>query len=143
MYAIEITEREWYGVKIPKWLRVFDCRGDDIVKAPWGRALWSCEKAEVDLGLLSKDNDFTSNPLSCSTHIDSRTAPESELTRQVTDMVKEARRLRVQYLDAKKDPGEDKGHGGSGYYLPVAIALSNFGWNIICDRRESVTKFFQ
>ena len=58
-------------------------------------------------------------------------------------MVAEATRLRDQYLEAKQSPGEDKGFGGSGYYLPVAIAMSNFGWDIICDRRISVTKFFQ
>ena len=58
-------------------------------------------------------------------------------------MVKEATRLRDQYLEAKQNPGEDKGLGGSGYYLPVAIAMSNFGWDVICDTRVSVTKFFQ
>lgn len=143
MYAIEITEREWCGVKIPKWLRVFDCRGDELTKAPWGQTLWSSEKAEIDLGLRSEKDRFGTSPLSCSTHIDSRTAPEAELTRQMADMVKEATRLRKQYLEAKKNPGEDKGHGGSGYYLPVAVAISNFGWNVICDERISVTKFFQ
>jgi len=143
LYAIEIKDREWYGVKIPKWLRVFDCRGDEILKAPWGHTLWSSEKAEVDLGLRTETDRFGTTPLRCSTYIDSRTAAETELTRQVTDMVKEAKQIRVQYLDAKKNPGEDKGHGGSGYYMPIAIAMSNFGWNVICDERISATKFFQ
>ena len=143
MYAIEISEREWHGVEIPEWLRVFDCRGDDLVKASWGHVLWSSEKAEVDLGLRSDKDRFATTPLSCSTYIDSRTAVESELARQVANMVAEATRLRDQCLEAKQSPGEDKGFGGSGYYLPVAIAMSNFGWDIICDRRISVTKFFQ
>jgi hypothetical protein len=142
MNAIEITEREWYGVKIPSWLRVFDCRGEDLVIAPWGSVLWSSKRAEVDLGLRTEKDRFGTTPLSCSTHIDSRTASESELTRQVADMVKEATKLRDQYLEAKKNPGKDKWFGGSGYYLPVAIAMSNFGWNVICDKRTSVTKFF-
>jgi hypothetical protein len=143
MYSIEITEREWHGVEIPEWLRVFDCRGDEIPKASWGPALFSSEKAEVDLGLRSEKDRFGTTPLSCQTYQDSRTAVESELARQVTDMVKEATRLRDQYLEAKQNPGEDKGLGGSGYYLPVAIAMSNFGWDVICDTRVSVTKFFQ
>jgi hypothetical protein len=143
MYSIEIAERIWYGVKIPKWLRAFDCRGDELPKAPWGRTLWSYEKAAMDLGLLSEKDSFTTNPLSCSTYTDSRTAAETELVRQISDMVREAKKFRNQFLDAKKKPGDDKGHGGSAYYLPVAIAMSNFGWNIICDRRISVTKFFQ
>jgi hypothetical protein len=142
MYAIEITEREWYGVKIPTWLRVFDCRGDELPKA-WKRTLWSSDRAEVDLGLLTEKDRFATTPLSCSTYIDSRTCAEAELTRQVTDMVKEATFLLEQYLDAKENPGENREHGGSGFYQPVAIALSNFGWNVICDVRLSATKFFQ
>lgn len=142
-YSIEITERQWYGVKVPKWLRVFDCRGAELPKTPWGYTLFASEKAEVDLGLRSETDSFGATPISCSTYIDSRLAAEAELIRQVTDMVQRARQLRLQYLAAKKNPGEDKGHGGSAYYLPVAVTLSNFGWSVLCDRRVSVTKFFQ
>jgi hypothetical protein len=96
MYAIEITKREWHGVKIPKWLRAFDCRGDELPKSPWGTTLYSCEKAEVDLGLRTAKEGFATSPLSCSTHIDARECDESELTRQIADMVREARKLRLQ-----------------------------------------------
>ena len=143
MYAIEIMEREWHGVKIPEWLRVFDCRGEELPKVPWGQTLFASEKASVDLGLLSETDSFSACPLSCSTYTDSRIAAEAELTRQVTDMVNRAEMFKEQYLEAKETPGNDKGFGGSAYYLPVAVALSNFGWSVISDRRLSVTKFFQ
>ena len=140
-YAKEVTG-EWYGVSIPAWLRAFDCRasGDDIAPtSPWGTTLWSSERAEVDLGLRTQTNWFSTTPLSCSTYIDARTCSDVECAKQVTDMVKEATKFRAEYEDAKAHEAP-KGQGGGVYYQPVAIVMSNFGWSILADNRTGVVR---
>lgn len=143
-YAKEITEKTWFGVEIPEWLRAFDCRANDdeiAPKSPWGTCLWSSERAAVDLGLRTKEECFDTRPLSCSTYTDARTASENELRRQVADMVKEATRLRDEYEHAKQHrAGKDE--GGSCLYQPVAICLSNFGWSVLSDTRTQVVRRF-
>jgi len=111
---------EWYGVPIPGWLRVFDCRASDeeiTPTAPWGAALWSSERAEVDLGLRRgyADSDAT-NPVSCHTYIDARTASKEEIRAQLRRMIEAATSARPQGV--------------------VAVALGNFGWTVIADRRK-------
>jgi len=145
MYSKEITGGSWYGVSIPEWLRVFDCRSsdDDIApKAPWGEHLWSSERAEVDVGLKRGygDNDATC-VVSCSTYVDARKADEKELARQVSDMVREATRLREEYLKGKEKPAK-KGDGGSCLYMPVCITLANYGWSVISDRSTQIVRAF-
>ena len=141
MYSIEITNRTWYGVTIPEWLRVFDCRGDDIPRSPWGTSLFSGERAAVDMGLRTEKEKYDGHPSSCSTYIDSRTAPESELVRQVTDMVKEAERILLEFRDAQERPAKP-GAGGSCFYLPVAICLANYGWSVMVDERVKAIRTF-
>lgn len=142
-YAIEMVGT-WYGVRIPRWLRAFDVRGDVFAKpvAPWGATLWSSECAEVDLGLRTENDRFGTTPLSCSTYTDARHADDAELARQVKDMVKEARRFRLEYLRAKRLITEH-GQGGSCLYMPVAVSMANFGWSIISDTRTCVVRAFQ
>lgn len=144
MYSKELTG-EAFGVKIPSWLRVFDCRGEAMAdKLPNGIVLFGSEKAAYDLGLRTvgpyEHNDAT--PLSCNTYIDARDCPESELKRQLESGIKEATRFLTSYQDALANPAKE-GEGGGCYELPVAIALCNFGWSIITDRRQRAVKAFQ
>jgi hypothetical protein len=148
LYATEI-KGEWFGVSIPPWLRAFDCRQElDLpwARAPWGAALLSGEKAEVDLGLHGVDQvghfSHATTPRSCLTHLNALTADSLELTRQVTDMVSEAARMHDEYHKIKRSRKRPGLHGGEAVYLPIAVEMSNFGWSIICDRRISVTKYF-
>jgi hypothetical protein len=142
-FAKEIVG-QWFGVAIPSWLRAFDCRGsgkDLMPRAPWGETLFGGEKASVDLGLRDGtwDGRHDTIPTSCSTYLDARTASESELARQVADMVKEATRLKTEYDTAKEAA---KGVGGSCLYLPIAIEMSNYGWSVISDKRTCKIRAF-
>lgn len=147
-YAKEVI-RVWYGVELPEWLRAFDCRAEnkDIApEAPWtnmyGKViLWGSERAEVDLGLRSREESHGTTPISCQTYLDARKASESELRSQVLDMVSSAWRLRREWLSAKEHQAAP-GEGGGCCYQPVAICMSNFGWSIICDRRTQVVRRF-
>ena len=132
-HAKEVTGK-WFGVEIPVWLRAFDCRGE-----PFAGPYMGSEKAEVDLGLRGGDDRHGTTPMSCQTYIDARTADEVELRRQVTDMVREAEKMKKAYDAA---PTKDQGHGGSCLYLPVAICMSNFGWGVLCDRRTQRVRYF-
>lgn len=135
-YAKEI-KKDWYGVKVPGWLRAFDCRGDDFPKAPWGETLYADERALVDLGL--KRGRFGTNRAitvtSCLTRLDSRVLSDKELREQVQDMIKAAKTAKQRYLRAaryrKKNGVPDE---GMPYYLPIAITLSNFGWSVVSDQ---------
>lgn len=147
--ATELTAPKLWSVDIPPWLRVFDCRAAEGMefanKSPWGTILMGSERAEVDLGLRGQNFWHSSRPSSCSTYTDSRTCPESELTRQLTDAVSDATRLYNEYQDAlakTKAPDYQKPDGGSCLYLPVAIAISNYGWAIISDNRACVVRGF-
>lgn len=134
MYAIEV-KGEWFGVVLPPWLRAFDCRGEALA-GPY----MASEKAEADLGLRTVNDRHGVTPMSCQTYIDARTATEEELRRQVTDMIKEATRIKKEYDAA---PTEDAGLGGSCLYLPIAICMSNYGWSVLCDRRTQRTRHFK
>jgi hypothetical protein len=146
-YSTEV-KGEWYGVTIPPWLRAFDCRceaGKEFSYiSPWGATLMGSERAEVDVGLrgASYDDCHGTSPTSCQTYIDARTASEDELRKQVSDMVREATKLRDEYLHQATLP-ETPGQGGSCYYMPVLVALSNFGWSIVSDRRQCVVRSYQ
>lgn len=142
MYSIEITTREWYGVKIPKWLRVFDCRGDDIPRRPNGVAIYSSEKAAYDTGLRTDTEWNDGTPVSMQTHWDSRTAPSEELTRQVTAMVAEAKSLKREYDKALKTP-PPPGESGSLFFKVVCVALSNYGWCVLVDQRCQAVRPFK
>lgn len=140
-YAIEIMDKEWYGVKIPSWLRVFDCRGTDTPTSPEGYTMFGSEKACYDLGLRNESYYYDSTPWHCSTYTDSRTASEDELKNQVTDMVTAAKSSMKEYRDALKKPAEE-GQGGSCYYLVVGVAISNYGWAVIADTRQKAVRGF-
>jgi hypothetical protein len=127
-HSIEHT-KELYGVKIPPWLRAFDCRA----YAYFGCGLYGSERAEADLGLRSEKENHSTTPESCNPHIDNREAMPEELKRQVTDMVASATKMRDKFLKMAKRGSNLK--GGTAIYLPVAVALSNFGWSIIADKR--------
>lgn len=145
-YATEVTSKEWYGVTLPKWLRLFDCRSSDswdAPKAPWGENIYGGDRAQMDLGLKRgyyEDNDATTLT-SCSTYIDSRTACMGELARQVSDMIEAAERFRRDYEKSQSKIAKP-GEGGSCLYLPVAAEMSNFGWSIIADKRSCIVVSF-
>lgn len=148
-FSTEITSGEWYGVTLPEWLRFFDCRGEfNISWTPWGERVCGGDRAKIDLGLKRgyyEDNDATTL-VGCSTYIDSRTACIGELGRQVSDMIEAAEKFRRDYEKYKNKiakPGENcYANGGSCFYLPVAAAMSNFGWSIIADKRSCIVVAF-
>lgn len=142
MYAKEV-KGEWFGVKIPEWLRAFDCRSLDeegIPRTPWGTTLYSSERAAYDLGLRGQGRWDDTTLVSCQTYIDSRTAPEEELRSQITRMVRDAEKYRREYEEGQKYPSN--GQGGTCLYMPLAICLSNYGWSIIADRRTQIVRRF-
>ena len=143
-YAKEITGGIWYGVEIPEWLRAFDCREADdaeTARTPQGRTLWSSERASADLGLRGDGFYFDTCPVACSTYIDARKADDEELARQVRGMVDAAMKVRNERIEAEKHVAGPK-EGGSVLYHPVAIALCNFGWSVICDERTRIVRAF-
>lgn len=145
-YSKEITGIV-FDVSLPDWLRFFDCRASEkelFPEAPWtnmyGKViLFGSERAEVDLGLRTKDDRFGTTPTSCQTYVDARVCDSNELSRQVADMVQAATKLRQDWIEAAKHPSAD---GGSCYYKPVAICLSNYGWNVLCDTRTKRVRAF-
>lgn len=156
-YAKEITG-EWYGVKIPAWLRVFDvrCSEEDLFadssRAPWTietkegpkrPLLWSGERAEVDCGLRTATERHATTPVSGSHYRDLRTADEAYCAETVRKMIAEAERLRAVYEAAKAAAKPNKNHGGSCYYMPVFVSLANYGWGVTCDERTMVVEYFQ
>lgn len=140
MYSSEIASGiTWYDTVIPEWLRAFDCRsmvGYLGTVASYGFILYGSEKAMVDMGLKGMDFDYCTTPESCDPHIDNREATHDELARQVADMVATATRIKLKYEEVAKRGNNP--NGGTAIYLPVAIALSNFGWTIIADKRTYV-----
>lgn len=145
-YSIEIKD-EFYGQSIPAWLRCFDCRnpeGQEFSKeAPWTHTnkghlrhpiLMGCETAQVDLGLRAKGESNAAVPISGSGYGDTRrNAEEAKLA--VERMLEAAHRLHSEYEEASRQPMST--NGGSVIYQPIAVALCNFGWSLICDRRIS------
>jgi hypothetical protein len=141
--AIEITG-SFLGQEIPSWLRVFDCRkpiGEEIVKAPWTNtydgktyspSLFGSECAAVDLGLRGKGVHEDTTPVSGSGYGDTRRS-ESEALSAVRSMIEAAQRTHQDWEEACGKPMST--NGGSVCYQPIAVALCNFGWSVICDRR--------
>lgn len=143
-YAIEIVGGMFLGLPIPTWLRVFDCRkpeGQEFVKAPWTYtldgetftpSLLGSETAAVDLGLRGEGFHEDTTPISGSGYGDTRRS-ESEALAAVKSMIESAHRLHKDWEDACRKPMST--NGGSVVYKPVAIALCNYGWSVICDKR--------
>ena len=143
-FSIEITGT-FAGVKIPAWLRVFDCRASDAdagARSPWGTSLYGSERAAVDMGLRAPGEYNDTTPISCSTYIDARTADEAEIARQLRDGLKEAAKLLAEFEAAKASSKGKPANGGSCLYRPVAFCLSNYGWCVLSDAREKVVRAF-
>lgn len=141
-YAIEILGGVFLGQPIPDGLRCFDCRTSDdaeIARAPWSfpirgklvsPMLFGSDTAAVDLGLRGRGFQEDTSPISGSGY-NCREAGEAVLA--VQDMIKGAHRLQQEWDEAcSKPPSTD---GGSLHYKPLALALSNYGWCVICDQR--------
>lgn len=134
-YANEI-KGPWFGVEIPAYLRCFDCRGTELV-GPY----LSSERAEADLGLYVGDERYGTTPVSCHTYLDARTASDELLAKQVQDMVRESERLNQEYESCVET--KDTGKGGSCFYRPLALCMSNYGWSVLCDRRTVRIRHFK
>jgi hypothetical protein len=145
-YAIEIVG-SFLGATIPSWLRVFDCRkpiGQEFaVKAPWtytvdgktfNPTLLGSETAEVDLGLRSENDRFATTPSSGSGYGDTRVS-ESEARAAVSAMLRAAHQRQAEWERVSALPAST--NGGGVYYKPIAVALCNYGWSLICDERIS------
>ena len=108
-------------------------------RTPWGASLYGSEKAEVDLQLRGSNFNYATTPIHTRTYIDSRTCSDTELTRQIKDMMQHATTL---YEEWKATPYLSKGEGGSCLYRPTALTLSNWGWAILSDTRTVKIKHF-
>jgi hypothetical protein len=139
------------GVEIPSWLKAFDCRwpeDEDLPKDPSGTyTMYGSERAEYALGLRGAGEnyfDYASEPSSIQGYCDTRKECwEDEASSYVRRMIESAEEERAKYLACDNPANIDRGHGGSGYYIPVAIALCNFGASLICDRRDYKVQYFQ
>ena len=136
---------QFLGVKLPKWLRAFDCRCPEsgaFYKAPHGETLYGCERAQFALGLKQGWSGDATTPVSCQAYRDFRDTNPEELARVAVDMIREAKRLRREYQAALRNPAPAN-EGGSGHYAPVAISLANYGWSVIADRRAYAVQRFR
>jgi hypothetical protein len=140
LYAQEIKEATWHGIVLPAGLRAFDCRGDNVIRSPWGTVLFASEKAECDLGLRKQNEWYATTPVSCHTYIDSRRAADSQLRQLVKAMVSESGKLWDKWEAAAAS--RPTSHGGEAVYRPLALCLENFGWCILADKRMSRTRYF-
>jgi hypothetical protein len=136
VHSIEITG-EWFGIPVPSWLRAFDCRSSD--EQTFKSKYWGSERAQIDLGLGVGWECHATTPLSCSTYYDARGAAIDDLRHQVEDMVREADKFYAEWETATDNPG----NGGSCLYRPVGIALCNYGWSVISDKRTMKVRAFR
>lgn len=142
--AIEI-KGSFLGQEIPSWLRVFDCRtpaSDPPILAPWtctfnnktfSPSLFGSEPASVDLGLRAKGIHEDIVPIGGSGYGDTR-RNEAEALSATRAMFYAAAACKRDWDKASAKPMSD--NGGSIYYQPIAVALCNYGWSVICDRRD-------
>lgn len=131
------------GVEIPAWIRVFDCRAPDVdiaPRAPWGPCLWGSERAAVDLGLRGQGFQHDTTPMSCSGTGDLRKASDAEIARHLTNAFQEADKLRALWEKARTCKRGNQ--GGSCFYQPVAVTISNYGWGVMCDERTMAVQYF-
>ena len=130
-YARE-TVHSFAGVKIPPWLRFFDCRMSDDKEefyTPWCERLFSSEPAEVLLGLKHGFSSYATMPSGMyAAHIDNRKLSEAELAETVREMIHAAKEVLKLYNTTSEQ---------TVYFMPVAVALSNFGWCVIADKRKT------
>lgn len=128
---------------VEDWL-VFDCRSPEdgvfSVKAPWGETLIGAEQAAYSMGLRTSWMGNDTTPAGLSGCQDLRQS-QSQFERVARDLVQQAKRLMKDYEAAKRNPAPE-GAGGSVYYRPVAIAISNFGGSVLADRRDFSVRCF-
>ena len=132
------------GVNIPGWLRFFDCRwpdDKDFPKTPYGASLMGYEKAAFDIGLLSQNERNAVTPISCTTYVDHRTANHKLMQPIIINMIDSVIKLNDEFLLLKEKKLKAK-NGGQAIYQPMFVALSNFGWTIVADRRNYVIRPF-
>lgn len=118
------------SVKIPRACRVFDCRGEHPTLDENGRTLYASDKAQKDLGF---ECTF---PESIQGWSDMRECPEVA-DRAISRGIEIFKEYRKTFLKAKRMVNKPCPNGGSAYYKPIGICLSNYGVSLICDRRES------
>jgi len=136
------------GVKLPAWLPAFDCRWAEDLPLPKdasGLTLYGSERAEVALGLRDTEkgiyNSVTPTSIQGTDFRDPRWQKDAAKT--LRDLIKYAKKHKAVYDSLGENWKDTDRSGGVGYFLPVAIALSNFGASLICDRRAYRVKFFQ
>jgi len=138
------------GVHFPDTIPVFDCRWEDSIphpKDPSGSVtMWASERAEYALGLRSyKDGIYNAAiPVSIQGYWDTRDPrSESEAARWLADMLERASEEMAKWEALGEDwENSDNGKGGTVFYKPVAIALSNYGVCLICDEKTKRVKFY-
>jgi hypothetical protein len=127
-----VTEhRTFAGVRIPSWLRFFDCRIPEehlLERTPDGRLLCLTDRDVEILGIKGYD----SMPLSCSGCPDFRKASDEELSRRVNDAIKHAKDYRKRFNAGHPDKREGD---YSLEYQVVAITLCNYGYHLTADNR--------
>lgn len=142
MQGCEELQGIWNGIKIPASIQVFDCRWPDAAPTPRteaGRTLWGSERAAYALRVRA------TYPVVCQAYEDFRQAPAARLAKALKDALDAFRSVRHAYQAALRQPaGPDE--GGSVHcvhYRPVAVALNNYGWAIVADADQPITRPFQ
>ncbi len=125
-----------HTVKLPKDCRIIDCRtpdGGEVNRDHNGKWLMASEYAVFLLGYPC------CNPRG-SGGDDLRNIAESCMSNQIDNAIRAWKDVRRQYCAARRNPSRD---GGSVHYRPVCIAVSNYGWSILADQRDSYTQGFR
>lgn len=143
----QLLKDTFYGIRLPKTVRVYDCRFDDetttvkreshFVTNHW-LTLYGSERAVFAEGIINN----SSNIVSCQTYVDARKAKPDELRRQALDIRKTCARLLWEYRRAKKRLAKE-GDGGSVVYLPTFVGLANFGWSVYAKQSNHVVAAFR
>jgi hypothetical protein len=146
-YAKEIVDGTFLDHPIPSWLRVFDCRkpeGQEFTKAPWSYkvngktvspSLIGEDLAEMDLGLRTRDGSNATHPEYCNRYGDLRD-DDLETQDAIKHMIAAAYKIHDEWV-ACLTPESALVDCGKVCYKPIAVALCNFGWSVIADRRIS------
>ena len=143
----ELLKETFYGVRLPRTIRVYDCRFDEetttvkreshFISNHW-LTLYAGERAIFAEGVINRARSL----VGCQTYVDARKTNASELRRQALDIRRTCARLLWEYRRAKRNLAKE-GDGGSVVSLPTFATIANFGWSVYARESDHVVASFR